>query len=117
MKKCRHCGFENPDSANRCLNCGAGDLPTSAEEIGEAREFFGDLSRGDFGGAAGRMAKGIVTSEVEHVTTRLNPLWWLRVKLFRFKQAVIGCLAIFLIVAICVLIGMASEAIKKFFGG
>ena len=53
MKKCRHCGFENPDSANRCLNCGARDLPTSAEEMAEAREFFGDLSRGDVGGADG----------------------------------------------------------------
>lgn len=92
-------------------------MPTSAEEVTEAREFFGDLSRGDVGGAAGRMARGVAKSEVEHLGTRFNPFWWLRVKVFRFKQAVIGCLAIFLIVALCIIIGLAAQSLQKLFGG
>lgn len=64
----------------------------------------------------GRMARGVAKSEVEQIGVRLNPLWWLRGKVFRFKQAAIGCLVIFLIVALCVIIGLAANTLQKLFG-
>jgi hypothetical protein len=117
MKKCRHCGFENPDSANRCLSCGSSDLPASVPDLAETKEMLRDLTSGDVGGAAGRITRGIVQGEVEEAKLRLNPLWWLRVRLFRLKQSVIGCLAILLIVALCVVVGLAADVLKRFFGG
>ncbi len=101
MRKCRYCGFQNPDTASDCLQCGK-DLPKTTREVKDAFETLGAAMKGDWG-KVGRKT-------VEETKLHLNPLWWLKVKLFRLKQAVIGCLIIWLIIiGLAILGGIFSK--------
>jgi len=104
MKKCRYCGFENPDTASDCLQCGK-DLPKTAKEAKDAFETLGAAIRGEWGKVGRKTSEDFVKGRVEEAKLHLNPLWWLRVKLFRLKQAAIGCLIIWLIILGIVIVG------------
>ena len=84
MRKCKYCGFNNPDSASECLQCGK-NLPISVGEAKKAFSIFGDLVKGDVSGAGKKVVEGVVQGSVEDLKVRHNPIWWLKVKLFRAK--------------------------------
>lgn len=109
MKKCRYCGFQNPDTASDCLQCGK-DLPKTAREVKDAFETLGAAAKGEWGKVGRKTSEDFVKEKVEETKLHLNPFWWLRVKLFRFKQAVIGCLIIWLIIlGLAILGGIFSK--------
>lgn len=93
MKKCRYCGFKNPDNVSECLQCGR-DLPVTVAEAKKAFSVLGDLAKGDVGAAGKKVAEGVVQDTVENFRVRYNPIWWLKIKIFRFKQSCITCLVI-----------------------
>lgn len=109
MRKCRHCGFNNPDGADKCLQCGY-DLPITVGEAKKAFSVFGDMASGRWKSAGKKVAEGVVEEKVKDLKVRANPLWWLKVKVFRAKQSCITCLIIWgIIIAMAIIGGILSK--------
>jgi uncharacterized membrane protein YvbJ len=70
MKKCQRCGFNNPDNATTCLQCGR-SLPKTRAEVKEAFRVLDDVASGRFREVGGKVAGGVVKEEIEQVKTKV----------------------------------------------
>ena len=103
MCRCKHCGFNNPDDVGNCLNCER-DLPASLREVKENIEAVKSAFKGDWSKVTQRSVDDFISDKKSSLKYKFHPVWILRVRLFRLKQSAIGCLAVFIIIFILVLI-------------
>lgn len=116
FRQCRYCGFKNPPEIDECLACHK-KLPMTVGEFKEGVEVLEKAVKGDWGGVAKKSVDDFVGDKVSTVKYRFNPIWVLKVKLHRLKQALTNIFWIFAIIGGIVLIGLIFNFFSKLFKG
>lgn len=113
-KRCHSCGFRNPPDVGECLVCHR-DLLATTVEVRQAFKNLSDLAQGKIGEAGTRAAKDFAQEEVSAIKYRFHPLWILKVKLHRLKQALISIFWFFAVIGGIVIIGFIYNFISRIF--
>lgn len=111
-RKCPHCSFKNPSDVGDCLICHR-DLPITRTEFKERIENAKRAVKGDFSGIAKSTTEEMVTETVSSIKYRFHPLWIIRVKLHKLKQAFISLLWIFGIIIALVIFGAIYNLLTR----
>lgn len=104
MRKCKYCGFNNPQNTGKCLQCGH-SLPVTIGEVKKNISVLEDVASGKWQTAGKKVAKGVVEDNINDLKNRANPLWWLKIKVFRAKRSCISCLIIIGIIVLLAFLG------------
>lgn len=105
MKKCRHCGFLNPEDIGDCLNCSY-NLPMSGSERKETWNMIKEAANKRWNRVVGKAGNGISEEVKRSVKYKYHPVWFLKVKLFRLKQSFISCFWLLGVIAVVVILGL-----------
>jgi hypothetical protein len=108
MRKCKYCGFENPEDVGECLNCQK-ELPRTKKELQESWKTAKAALKGDWDKVAKKGIDDYVGDQKSAIKYKFHPVWILKVKFFRFKKTV---KVIFIILVILFIFFLLSQIFK-----
>lgn len=110
LKRCPHCGFKNPSDVGDCLYCHQ-DLPETVAEAKEAWKTLENAAEGRWGEVGRKLGEDVVAGQVSSLKYRFHPVWFVKVRLYRLKQAFITLIWVFGIIAFLIVLGLIFKAV------
>ena len=112
MKKCFRCGFTNPEDIDECLYCHR-KLEKSVAEAQEGLKFLKNLSDKNWMGAGTQLFQGSLNKSTAKARYAYDPIWQLKLKMFRMKKKAISFFWFLVVMAVLILIVFMMAKLGK----